>query len=83
VGKAALLSMVMIRGRPVGKWAEGLEVPPDGGQGTWMFPGIFREERLVYTPASVGFSEVEANTFTGHSDNSHTALTPHFHLDRS
>jgi hypothetical protein len=29
----------------------------------------------------LGFSEVEVNAFTGHSNNSHTAVTHYFHLD--
>jgi hypothetical protein len=29
----------------------------------------------------LGFSEVEVNAYTGHSNNSHTALSHYFHLD--
>jgi hypothetical protein len=29
----------------------------------------------------MGFSEVEVNAYTGHSNNSHTAISRHFHLD--
>jgi hypothetical protein len=45
------------------------------------FPAYSARHALITLLIKLGFTEVEANAFTGHSNNSHTALNHYFHLD--
>jgi hypothetical protein len=45
------------------------------------FPAYSSRHALITLLFKLGFSEVEVNAFTGHSNNSHTALNHYFHLD--
>jgi hypothetical protein len=44
------------------------------------FPAYSARHALI-TLIRLGFTEVEVNAFTGHPNNSHTALNHYFHLD--
>jgi hypothetical protein len=44
-------------------------------------PAYSVRHALITFLLSLGFSEVEVNAFTGHSNNYHTALNHYFHLD--
>jgi hypothetical protein len=45
------------------------------------FPAYSARHALITLLIRLGFTEVEVNAFTGHSNNSHTALNHYFHLD--
>jgi integrase len=45
------------------------------------FPAYSARHALITLLIKLGFTEVEVNAFTGHSNNSHTALNHYFHLD--
>jgi hypothetical protein len=45
------------------------------------FPTYSARHALITFLLRLGFSEVEVNAYTGHSNNSHTALSHYFHLD--
>jgi hypothetical protein len=45
------------------------------------FPAYSIRHALITFLFEQGLSEVEVNAYTGHSNNSHTALTNYFHLD--
>jgi integrase len=45
------------------------------------FPAYSARHALITFLLRPGFSEVEVNAYTGHSNNSHTALSHSFHLD--
>jgi hypothetical protein len=46
------------------------------------FPAYSIRHALITYLFDQGLSEIEVNAFTGHSNNSHTALTHYFHLDK-
>jgi hypothetical protein len=45
------------------------------------FPAYSVRHALITLLFALGWSEIQVNAFTGHSNNSHTALNHYFHLD--
>jgi hypothetical protein len=45
------------------------------------FPAYSVRHALIIFLFALGWSEIRVNAFTGHSNNSHTAVTHYFHLD--